>query len=82
MLVTAGSDTLVGVPWKDSTGACRGDEMRSFLQGPESQISVHAGLKVDGKHPTSYSNLLLAAGKLDRWAEARDPLLPKTTTAG
>ena len=36
--------------------------------------------KVDGKHPASYSDLLLAAQKLERWAEARDPLLPKTTT--
>ena len=32
------------------------------------------GHKVDGKHPTSYFNLCLAARKLERWAEARDPL--------
>ena len=38
--------------------------------------------KVDGKHPTIYFDLLLAAQKLQRWAEARDPLLPKTTTTG
>ena len=38
--------------------------------------------KVDGKHPISYSNLLLAAQKLERWAEARDLLLPKTTMTG
>ena len=38
--------------------------------------------KVDGEHPTSYSDLLLVAQKLERWAEARDPLLLKTTTAG
>ena len=38
--------------------------------------------KVDGEHPTGYSNLLLAAWKLERWAEARDPLLLKTTTTG
>ena len=38
--------------------------------------------KVDGKHP-SYSDLhLCAAQKLGRWAEARDPLLLKTTTTG
>ena len=36
--------------------------------------------EVDGKHPTSYSDLFLAAWKLERWAEARDPLLLKTTT--
>ena len=33
--------------------------------------------KVDGEHPVSYSDLLLAAWKLERWAEARDPLPPK-----
>ena len=38
--------------------------------------------KVDGKHPTSYSDLLLVAQKLERWAEARDTLLPKTTITG
>ena len=38
--------------------------------------------KVDGENPASYSNLLLVAQKLERWAEARDPLLPKTTTTG
>ena len=38
--------------------------------------------KVDGKHPTSYSDLLLVAWKLERWAEARDTLLPKTKITG
>ena len=38
--------------------------------------------KVDGEHPTRYSDLLLAARKLGRWAEARDPLLLKTTPNG
>ena len=38
--------------------------------------------KVDGEHPTRYSNLLLAAQKLERWAEARDPLLLKATPMG
>ena len=37
---------------------------------------------VDGEHPAGYSNLLLVAWKLDRWAEARDPLLPTTAAAG
>ena len=36
--------------------------------------------KVDGENPVTYSKLILAAWKLERWAEARDPLLPKTTT--
>ena len=35
---------------------------------------------VDGDHPASYSDLLLAAQKLERWAEAGVNLLPKTTT--
>ena len=38
--------------------------------------------KVDDEHPVGYSNLLLAAWKLERWAEARDPLLLKTTPTG
>ena len=38
--------------------------------------------KVDGENPVTFSELLLAAQKLERWAEARDLLLPKTTTSG
>ena len=38
--------------------------------------------KVDDKHPARYSNLLLAAWKLERHEEARDPLLPKTIPTG
>ena len=38
--------------------------------------------KVDGEHLAGYSDLLLAVQKLERQAEARDPLLPKTTTTG
>ena len=34
--------------------------------------------KVDGKHLASYPDLLLATQKLERWAEARDPLTSKT----
>ena len=36
--------------------------------------------KADGENPVTYSKLLLAAWKMERQAEARDPLLPKTTT--
>ena len=43
---------------------------------------MNVGHKVDGEHPTSYSDLLLAAQKLEWQAEARDPLLPKTTATG
>ena len=38
------------------------------------QILAH---KVDGEHPASYSDLLLAAQKLEWQAETRDPLPPK-----
>ena len=38
--------------------------------------------KVDSENPVIYSELLLAAQKLERWMEARDPLLPKTPTTG
>ena len=38
------------------------------------QMLAHA---VDGEYPSSYSDLLLATWKLERWAEAREPLLPK-----
>ena len=38
--------------------------------------------KLDGKYHTSYSNLLLAAQKLEWWAEARDPLPSKTIKMG
>ena len=38
--------------------------------------------KVDGKHPSSYSELLPAAQKWERWTEAKYPLLLKTTTTG
>ena len=38
--------------------------------------------KVDGKSPVTYSKLVLAAQKLERWVEVKDPLLPKTTPAG
>ena len=38
--------------------------------------------KVDGDHPTNYSELLLAAWKLERQNKARDPLLPKNTITG
>ena len=42
-------------------------------------MSAH---KVDGDDLISYSDLLPAAWKLERWNETRDPLLQKTTTTG
>ena len=38
--------------------------------------------KVDGENPAIYSNMLLAAKKVERQAEARDALHPKTTKTG
>ena len=63
------------------------EEMKKecFYEGLNSKYRCMLAHKVDGEHPTSYSfsyNLLLAAQKLERWAEARDPLLPKITTTG
>ena len=49
------------------------------LNPKNQQMLAH---KVDGKHPAGYSNLVLAAQKFERWAEARDPLPPNTTVAG
>ena len=53
-----------------------------FYEGHNPEYWYKLAHKVHGKHPTSYSNLLLAAQKLDRWAQAGDPLLPKTTMTG
>ena len=49
-----------------------------FYEGLNPEHQHMLAHKVDGKHPASYPNLLLAAWKLERWAEVRDPLLPKT----
>ena len=53
-----------------------------FHEGLNPEYWCMLAHKVDGKHLASYSDLLLAAWKLERWAEARDPLLLKTTTTG
>ena len=60
------------------------EEMKQdcFYKGLHPKHRCMLSHKVDGKHQASYSNLLLAAQKLERWAEARDPLLPKTTMTG
>ena len=54
--------------------------MGSLPQGPEYWQML--AQKVDGEHPTRYYNLLLAVQKLERQAEARDPLLPKIALTG
>ena len=38
--------------------------------------------KGNGEDPVTYSKLLFADQTLERWTEARDPLLPKNTTVG
>ena len=53
-----------------------------FCEGLNTKYHQMLAHKMDGKHPTNYSDLLLAAQTLERQAEARDPLLPKTTTTG
>ena len=42
----------------------------------------YTGTNMDGECPASYLDLLLVVHKLERLAESRDPLLPKTTTTG
>ena len=53
-----------------------------FYKGLSPECQWMLGHKVSGENPVPYSELLLAAQKLKRWAEARNPLLPKITTAG
>ena len=53
-----------------------------FYKGMNPEYWHMLAHKVDGKHPASYSELLLAVWKLEWWAEARDPLLLKPTTTG
>ena len=48
-----------------------------FYEGLNPKYQHMLAHKVDGEHLVSYSNLLLAALKLERQEEARDPLLPK-----
>ena len=55
------------------------DHFYEGLSPKNQQMLTH---KVNGESPVTYSELLLAAQKLERQAEARDSLLPKTTTIG
>ena len=78
MSFTASLDTPVGVPRKD---LCQNtvEEMKCnhFYKGLNPKYQQMLAHKVDGKHPASYSNLLLAKQKLEIQAEARDPLPPE-----
>ena len=51
-----------------------------FYEGLNSEYLQMLPHKVDGESPVTYSELLLAAQKWERQVEAKDPLLPKTTT--
>ena len=53
-----------------------------FYEGLSPEYWWMLAHKGDGENLVSYSKLLLAACKLERQMEARDPLLPKTITTG
>ena len=53
-----------------------------FYEGLNPEYWCMLAHNMDGKHPASYSYMLLAGQKLERWAEARDLLFPKTTSMG
>ena len=53
-----------------------------FYEGLSPRYQQMLTHMVDGENPVTYSELHLAVQKLERWMEARDPLLPKTTTTG
>ena len=50
-----------------------------FYEGLNPEYQQMVAHKIDDEHPASYSDLLLATQKLERWTKARDPLSPKTT---
>ena len=77
----------VQIPQSEYLGRIQEDHVEEMKQdhsykGLNPEYCHMFAQKVDGKHPTSYSSLLLATQKFERWAEARDPLLPKTITTG
>ena len=49
-----------------------------FYEGLNPKYQWMLAHKVDGENPAGYSDLLLATQKLERRAEARDPLPPET----
>ena len=60
----------------------KGVKWDCFYEGLSPEYQQMLAHNVNGENPVTYSELLLAAQKLEKWVEARDPLLPKTTTAG
>ena len=53
-----------------------------FCEGLRPEYWCMLAHKVSGENPVTYSKFLPAAWKLERWAEARDTLFPKTAAAG
>ena len=53
-----------------------------FYEGFSPEYWQMLAHKVDGENPVTYSELFLVAWKLERWVEARDPLLPKNPITG
>ena len=83
MPISTDSDIPDRVSWQNPTGVHGGSEVGSPLcKGLSPEYGQMLAHKVIGENPVTYSELLLAAWKLERWAEARDPLLPKTPTTG
>ena len=82
MTVTAIPETPVGMSGKDPTGACGRRMMTISMRALTPEFRHMLVQKVDGDHPASYSDLILAVWKLERQNKARDPLLLKTTTTG
>ena len=64
----------------DPTGACGGVKWDHFYKGLSPEYLWMLAHKVNDEHPVTYSKLLLTAWKLERWAEVRDHMLPKTPT--
>ena len=53
-----------------------------FYRGLSPEYWQMLAHKVDGENPVTYSKLLLAAHKLERWVEARTPCSQKTLLLG
>ena len=53
-----------------------------FYEGLNPEFRHMPAHKVDSNHPTSYSELLLEARKLERWNKAIDPLFSKIILSG
>ena len=80
MSISTGSDTPDGGRLQEE----HVEEMKwdNFYKGLSPEYWWMLAHKVDGENPVTYSKLLLAALKLERQVEARDPLPLRTPTTG